>query len=94
MNIWKQNYLVYAILGALILAFAGAIFTAQWSLAFVAAITFVVALAPIVFAERFHIVMPNSFIAFIVTFVFASLFMGDIDADGFYRLLTDRLARF
>lgn len=78
-----QNPISYLIWIILIIAAISALFTARWSLAFVAIITLVTSFLPTLFADRFNIKLPVSFFAAIVVFVFATLFLGE--AFNFYE---------
>lgn len=69
----------------LLLAFGTAIVEAQWSLAFVSAFTFALSLVPVLFQDRFGIRLPMRFLAWIVIFIFATIFLGE--AFDFYERL-------
>jgi hypothetical protein len=83
MKLKHQNWLVLAIWSLLVIAGVVALATGRWSLAFVSVATLVLSMAPAVFAARIQIQLPQSFIAVIVTFVFASIFLGE--AANFYE---------
>jgi hypothetical protein len=80
-----KNWVVLGVWVLLVLAGIIALFTARWSLAFVAMATLMLSLLPEIFAEKFKIKLPQSFIGFIVTFIFASIFLGEA-ADFYERL--------
>ena len=79
----QQSLIVFAIWGFLVLAFLAALVTFNWSLAFIAVITFVLSLLPVLFANRFEIRLPHGFFAAIVMFIFGTIFLGE--AFGFYE---------
>lgn len=72
--------IIWTVLG---LAFVVALATARWSLAFVSLATFGLSLLPVLFQRRFGIELPVQFIAGIVIFVFATIFLGE--AFDFYN---------
>ncbi len=80
----SQPYVVQAIWASLALAFVGALATMNWSLAFVAAATFVLSLAPVLFVRRVGVTLPMSFFAGIVIFIYATIFLGEA-FDFYYR---------
>ncbi len=78
-----QPYIAQAIWVVLVVAFAVALVSARWSLAFVSAATFGLSLLPVLFSGRFGIHLPMRFVAGIVVFVFATIFLGE--AFDFYN---------
>lgn len=83
MDFQNQNVIVKLIWAGLLVAVCVALFTTRWSLAFVALVTFALTLFPTFFVERFQIKLPQSFIVLIVSFVFATIFLGE--AFDFYE---------
>ena len=79
----SQPLVVRAIWTILALAFVVALLTARWSLAFVSLATFGLSLLPVLFQSRFGIHLPMRFLAGIVIFVFATIFLGE--AFDFYN---------
>jgi hypothetical protein len=80
----QQRPFVVLVIWALLAAAIGfAVFEQRWSLAFVAAMTFALSLLPTFFAGRFGILLPTSFVAAIVIFIFATIFLGE--AFDFYE---------
>ena len=79
----RQPYVVQLIWASLALAFLGALATMNWSLAFIAAATFVLSLAPVLFVRRIGVRLPMSFFAGIVIFIYATIFLGE--AFDFYE---------
>ncbi len=79
----SQPVVVQAIWTVLTLAFVVALVEARWSLAFVSALTFALSLVPVVVQRRFAILLPVRFFAWIVIFVFATIFLGE--AFDFYN---------
>lgn len=73
----NQIWLTYVIWAALTIAAILALFLGFYWIALVAMATFALSLVPTIFAARFDIRLPRSFVAFIVIFVFASIFLGD-----------------
>ncbi len=78
-----QPLLVRLIWLALAAALVVALFEARWSLALVSVATFVLTLLPVFFAQRFGIRLPVRFVAAIVAFIFATIFLGE--AFDFYN---------
>lgn len=83
MDIRNQSWLVHLIWALLVLALVVSLASARWSLSFVVISTLVLTLAPSLFVERFQIKLPQSFVAFIVTIIFAAIFLGE--AFDFYE---------
>jgi uncharacterized membrane protein YjdF len=83
MDFRNQNVIAQLIWGLLLVAIVVSLFSARWSLAFVATATLALSRFPSLFIQRFQIKLPQSFIAFIVSFVFAAIFLGE--AFDFYE---------
>jgi len=83
MRLAKASLTTWLIWGFLALAFLGGLLAGRYTLAFVAAATFGASLVPFLVASRLHIRVPNSFMAAIVAFIFATLFLGE--ANNFYE---------
>jgi hypothetical protein len=81
----KEGLVVWTVWGTLVVAFAFALATARWSIAFVALATLGLTLAPVLFVRFFKIELPVTFLAAIVLFVFGSIFLGE--ALDFYERL-------
>lgn len=79
----SQPIVVQAIWAVLCLAIVVALVTARWSLAFVSLATIGLSLLPVFFQDRFGIRLPMRFYAWIVIFVFATIFLGE--AFDFYN---------
>ena len=79
----KQPTIVLAVWGLLAVEFSVSLFRERWSLAFVSLATFGLTLLPILFARRFGVRLPTSFLAGIVLFIFATIFLGE--AFDFYN---------
>jgi hypothetical protein len=79
----RQPYLAQLIWLTLIAAFLVALATARWSLAFVALSTFGLSLVPVLAEQRFGIRLPLRFVAGVVLFIFATIFLGE--AFDFYN---------
>ncbi len=62
-----------------------AIFAGNWTVAFIAMITFLTSVIPVVAARYAGLVVPRAFIAAIVFFIFATLFLGEV-LDFYNRL--------
>jgi hypothetical protein len=69
--------------GVLLLEFALALWERQWPLAFVALLTFGLTLLPSPLFRRLGIRLPTSFLVCIVSFIFATIFLGE--AFDFYN---------
>lgn len=61
----------------LLVAFVLALAEGRWSLAFVSAATFGLSILPVVASRRFGIRLPVRFFAWIVVFVFGTIFLGE-----------------
>jgi len=79
----KQIYVVYLIWAVLVMEFVLSMFEGRYSLAFIALATFSLSLAPMIFADRFHIHLPVRFFAGIVLFIFGTIYLGE--AFDFYE---------
>ena len=83
MKLGKQSYVVYLIWAVLALEFVVSMFEGRYSLAFIALATLSLSLAPMIFADRFHIRLPVRFFAGIVLFIFGTVYLGE--AFDFYE---------
>ena len=83
MKLGKQSYVVYLIWAVLALEFVASMVNARYSLAFIALATLSLSLAPMIFADRFHIRLPVRFFAGIVLFIFGTVYLGE--AFDFYE---------
>ena len=83
MKLGKQSYVVYLIWAVLALEFVVSMFEGRYSLAFIALVTLSLSLAPMIFADRFHIRLPVRFFAGIVLFIFGTVYLGE--AFDFYE---------
>lgn len=79
----RQPYLAQLIWLTLVAAFLVALATARWSLAFVALSTLGLSLVPVLAEQRFGIRLPLRFVAGVVVFIFATIFLGE--AFDFYN---------
>jgi hypothetical protein len=79
----RQPFVAQVIWIVLALAIALSLAEARWSLAVVSAVTLVLSLMPILAQHRLGIRMPVHFLAGIVIFVFATIFLGE--AFDFYN---------
>lgn len=77
--------LTWIIWTALVLAAGAALIAGNWSVAFVALITLGLSILPVVVARYAGLVVPRAFIAAIVLFIFATLFLGEV-LDFYNRL--------
>ncbi len=77
MIIRGHGKVVYLIWGTLIIAAVVAMILGRWSMAFVAAATLLISVAPSFLAERLHVHLPWPFFTGIVLFIFATLFLGE-----------------
>jgi len=73
----QQSWVVFAIWGFLAMAFLAALFTLNWSLAFLAGVTFAMSLLPVFFANRFEVRLPHGFFAAVVFFTLGTIFLGE-----------------
>lgn len=79
----RQPIVVQAIWAVLAIALVVALAEARWSLAFVSVATFALSLVPVLAQRRLGIRLPVRFFAWIVVFVFATIFLGE--AFDFYN---------
>jgi hypothetical protein len=79
----QQPDVAQAVWAGLALAFLVALATARWSLAFVSLAALGLSLVPVLAVQRFGIRLPLSFVAGVVLFVFATIFLGE--AFDFYN---------
>lgn len=84
-RIRQQPLIVRIILAVLVVACAAALIEGRWSLAFVSIATIALSLVPVFFQNRFGIRLPMRFVAWIVIFTFATIFLGE--AFDFYNRL-------
>ncbi len=84
-RIRTQPLVVQAIWTVLVVEFVVALVEARWWLAFVSLATFALSILPVLFQSRFGIRLPMRFFAWIVIFVFATIFLGE--AYDFYNWL-------
>lgn len=83
MKLGGQSYVVYVIWAVLVLELLLSLLNAHYSLAFIAGITLLLSLAPVLFADRFKIQLPVHFFAGIVLFIFGTVYLGE--AFDFYE---------
>jgi len=76
-RILGQPIIVQMIWAVLLVAFVLALAEGRWSLAFVSAATFGLSILPVVASRRFGIRLPVRFFAWIVLFVFGTIFLGE-----------------
>ncbi|SFR52094.1 hypothetical protein [Litoreibacter janthinus] len=82
-NLKNQSPLLLALWGLLFLLTLIALGLGRWSMAFVALATLGLSLAPSMLASRLKITLPVPFVATIIVFAFATVFLGE--AFGFYE---------
>lgn len=73
----SHPYVTQIVWATLIVALFAALVTARWSLAFVTLATLVLSLLPVLAENRFGIRLPVRFVAGVVIFVFATIFLGE-----------------
>ena len=78
MKLQNSNLVVRAIWAVLLVAFVAALALQRWSIAFVSLATLGISMLPLALAARMHIRLPTAFLVFIVFFVFATLFLGEV----------------
>lgn len=83
MKFGGQSYVVYLIWSVLAFELVLSLLNAHYSLAFIALTTFLLSLAPVLFADRFQIQLPVHFFAGIVLFIFGTVYLGE--AFDFYE---------
>lgn len=77
MKLGGQSVVVYLIWAVLALETVVSLIGAHFALTFVALITLGLSLAPVIFADRFHIKLPVHFFAGIVLFIFGTVYLGE-----------------
>lgn len=82
-KIREQSVVTQAIWVLLALAVPVALAEGRWSLGFVALVTLALSFVPMLAEERFGIELPVRFVAAIVIFIFATIFLGE--AMDFYN---------
>lgn len=82
-KIREQSVVTQAIWVLLALAVPAALAEGRWSLGFVALVTLALSFVPVLAEERFGIELPVRFVAAIVIFIFATIFLGE--AMDFYN---------
>lgn len=81
---WRgQSIVTYAIWGVLIVAIVAAIGLSDYAIAFVGMVTLALTMVPLVMAERFELKIPIYFYAYVVFFLFGTIFLGE--AFDFYN---------
>ncbi len=83
MKLGGQSYVVYLIWAVLVVELGVSLFNGRYSLAFIALVTLSLSLAPVIFADRFHIRLPVHFFAGVVLFIFGTVYLGE--AFDFYE---------
>lgn len=73
-----QAWLTLGVWAVTFVALIFALVERQWELAFVSLATLIMAIAPVVIVRWAGVVVPRSFLAAVVTFVFATLFLGEV----------------
>jgi len=76
-KIRAQSLLTQMIWTTLVLAIPLALAEGRWSIGFVALATLILSLTPVLAARRFGISLPIHFVAAVVLFVFATIFLGE-----------------
>lgn len=79
MKLARQNIIVYVIWVFLAGEVLVSLWLQQWNEAFVAGFTLGITFLPMVFEERMGVRLPMTFGAMIVMFLFATLFLGEVD---------------
>ncbi len=78
MRVLNQSWIVNLVRAILLGEALFSIATARWSTLFVAVATLSLTFAPTLFAKRLHIILPTVFVVWIVLFLFATLFLGEV----------------
>jgi hypothetical protein len=79
MNLLRnQSGLTYVIWAVLIVEAFAAMITMRWTVAFVSLSTLALSMTPPLLASRLHIRLPRWIIAAVAVFVFATLFLGEV----------------
>jgi len=83
MKLGGQSYVVYLIWAVLAVELGVSLFNGRYSLTFIALVTLALSLAPVIFADRFHIRLPVGFFTGVVLFIFGTVYLGE--AFDFYE---------
>lgn len=78
----RQSLLTYIVWVALIVAFVLALYDKQWIAVFVSALTFLLTMTPFIIQRRFRVYLPSGFLAAIVFFIYATIYLGELH--GYY----------
>jgi len=79
-----ERWILYFLRATLVIASLSAIIKLNWSIVFIIVITLFLTFTPYLFQRRYKIVLPLEFVFFIVLFLYATLFLGEIY--NFYQL--------
>lgn len=82
-SLGHRGLATYAVWIVLLSATVTGLASANWSLAAVGLVTFLLTLLPVFFGDRFAVKLPVSFVSMIVVFIFATVFLGE--AFDFYE---------
>jgi len=61
------------------ISIVGAIFVERWSTVFVSILTLILTILPILFSDRFEVKLPTRFAIAIIVFVYATMFLGEVE---------------
>ncbi|MGE4443573.1 MAG: hypothetical protein AB7E37_01100 [Candidatus Altimarinota bacterium] len=76
--LWKVSFWTHIMRGSLVLAILWAIYEANWAILFVVLLTLGLTYIHLIF-KRYNIIIPQIFQFVIIFFIYASLFLGDIN---------------
>ncbi|MBU2935608.1 MULTISPECIES: hypothetical protein [Pacificibacter] len=78
LSLASATVITKAIWVSLIVAFVAGLFTARYAASFLALGTFILTLVPFFVARKFDVYVPRRFMAAIILFIFATLFLGEV----------------
>lgn len=80
MTKWRKvPFIVWLIWAALVISIAGSMWKGYWSALMISSLTLFLTWLPIAYKDRFDIKIPAQFAAAVAVFIFATLFLGEIE---------------
>lgn len=79
----REGIIILAIRCLLLLAIAGSIYEFNWLAVFVSTVALILSVVPELIRKRYSITLPRSIQVFIIVFIFAALFLGEMQS--FYQ---------
>jgi uncharacterized membrane protein YjdF len=76
----RESLIIASIRALLVLAIAGSIYELNWLAVFVSALALGLSIVPELIRKRYQITLPRSIQVFIIVFIFAALFLGEMQS--------------